>query len=225
MLGTILNLFGNSPFAPLRAHMNKVADCVRLLLDLFSALESKDYPAVEKIAKEISKIEHEADLIKNDIRTHLPKSLFLPIDRSHLLDILTIQDRIADKAEDIAVLMTLKPLEISSLFSAEFKEFLRKNVSAFESVYQIINEMNELLESTFGGIEAEKVRLMIKDVCHQEHEVDLLQRKLLKKLFSAENEMTFTTFHLWQKSFEAVADISNLSENLALKVRLTLELK
>ena len=53
----------------------------------------------------------------------------------------------------------------------------------------------------------------------------VIQRQLLKKLFQAENEMTYTTFHLWQKICEAVAAISNLSENLALRIRLTLELK
>lgn len=225
MLGTLLNIFGRSPFAPLQAHMQRVSDCVHLLPSLFEALENKDDKAVEEIANKISDFEHQADLTKNDIRNHLPKSLFLPIDRSHLLEILSTQDKIADRAEDIAVLLTLKPLEMLPIFSAEFKVFLKQNIEAFDSARAIIKEMHELLESSFGGIEAEKVCAMVDSVSFQEHEVDVTQVTLLKKLLQAEDSMTYTTFFLWQKIFSAVAGISNLSETLALRVRMTLELK
>lgn len=225
MLGTILNLFGRSPFAPLQSHMEKVSGCVHLLLELFRDIEAHDYLAVEEVAVQISELEHQADITKNDIRNHLPKSLFLPIDRGHLLEILSIQDRIADKAEDIAVLATLKQLEILPSFKNEFNDFLQKNITAFESARQIIKELHELLESSFGGIEAEKVRAMIENVAYEEHEVDLVQRQLLKKLFQSDTEMSYTTFHLWQKICEALAAISNLSENLAFRIRMTLDLK
>lgn len=225
MLGTILNLFGRSPFAPLQSHMEKAAACVHLLVDLFEALEKRDYAKMDEISAQIGELEHQADLTKNDIRNHLPKSLYLPIDRAHLLEILSLQDQIADKAEDIAVLATIKPIELLPSFKEEFKEFLRKNIEAFEAAFLILKELHELLESSFGGIEAEKVRTMVDVVCYKEHEVDLVQRELLKKLFRTENEMSFTTFNLWQKISQAVASISNLSENLAMRIRMTLELK
>jgi uncharacterized protein len=225
MLGTILNLFGRSPFAPLQSHMEKVSNCVHLLEELFHNIEERDYQAVEEVSVHISELEHQADITKNDIRNHLPKSLFLPIDRGHLLEILSLQDRIADKAEDIAVLATLKPIELLPSFRTEFHDFLKKNIIAFESARLIIKELHELLESSFGGVEAEKVRAMVENVAYEEHEVDLVQRQLLKKLFQVENEMTYTTFHLWQKICEALAAISNLSENLAFRVRMTLDLK
>lgn len=225
MLGTILNLFGRSPFAPLQSHMEKVSLCVHILTDLFHALESKDYQTVEQLSIKISELEHQADLTKDDIRNHLPKSLFLPIDRGHLLEILRLQDKIADRAEDVGILVTLKPLEILDSFKGEFKEFLQNNLAAFEETRLIIKEMHELLESSFGGVEAEKVRTMIDVVAFREHEADLIQRILLKKFFACENEMSYGTFHLWQKVFEGISSISNLSENLAYRVRMTLELK
>lgn len=225
MLGTILNLFGRSPFAPLQSHMEKVSVCVHALKELFDALEQKDYQAIETISNKIADFEHQADLTRNDILNHMPKSLYLPIDRTHLIDILNTQDRIADKAEDIAVLITLKRIELQPHFQVEFKEFLLKNISTFDSALLIIKEMHELLESSFGGIEAEKVKIMVEEVAFKEHEVDLIQRQLLKKLFQSEDQMSYTTFHLWQKICEATASISNLSEALAFRIRLTLELK
>lgn len=225
MLNTILNLFGRSPFAPLQSHMQKVVGCVHMLPSLFDALQNKDYDSVQKIAEKISELEHLADITKNDIRNHLPKSLFLPIDRGNLLEMLSLQDSIADAVEDVAVLVTLKPLVLPGIFHDDFHGFLQKNIEAFDAAYAIIKEIHELLETSFGGIEAQKVGAMVDDVAFKEHEVDLIQRKLLKGLYQAENEMTYSTFDLWQRIFEALASISNLSENLANRVRMTLELK
>lgn len=222
---TILRLFGRSPFAPLQAHMETVSACVHQLPELFAALEKNDQVALEKVVESISRVEHEADIIKNNIRNHLPKSLYLPIERSGLLEILSLQDQIADKAEDIAVLTILKKTEMFPLFKEEFQLFLTKNIEAFDEVYKIIKELTELVESSFGGIEAEKVRAMVEDVSFKEHEVDVIQRKLLIHLFNAENEMSYTTFYQWQRICENLAAVSNLSETLAYRVRMTLELK
>ncbi len=222
---TIVNLFGRSPFAPLQSHMETVNRCVHLLPNLFVALENRETDILEKIAEEISLHEHEADLTKNDIRNHLPKSLYLPIDRGNLLDILSIQDSIADRAEDVAVLLTLAPIELLSAFRDAFIEFLKANIASYDMVLEIIREMHELLESSFGGNEAEKVKEMVEKVGFKEHEVDLLQRRLLKQFFSSEQQMSHSAFHIWQKIFEAVGSISNLSEVLANRVRMTLELK
>ena len=222
---TILNLFGRSPFAPLESHMEEVTICVYLLIDLFDALENKDYTRLEEVAKKIGEQEHKADLTKNNIRNHLPKSLFLAIDRAQLLEILGLQDSIADKAEDVAVLTTIKPIEILEPFSQDLRLFLTKSIETFNGARKIVKELQELLESSFGGIEAEKVRSMVDDVAFKEHEVDLIQRNLLKSMFAIEEQMSYSTFYLWQKIFQALGSISNLSENLAYRVRMTLELK
>lgn len=222
---TILRLFGRSPFAPLQSHMESVAGCVHKLVELFDAVESGDTNKVEQIANEISEIEHTADLIKNDIRNHLPKSLFLPIDRGNLLEILSLQDRIADKAEDAAILCTLKEIQLLPSFKEDFRVFLTNNIETFDGVFLIIKELTELVESSFGGIEAEKVRSMVDAVAFKEHQTDLIQRKLLKNFFKSEDQVSFSSFYQWQKIFECIASISNLSESLAYRVRMTLELK
>jgi predicted phosphate transport protein (TIGR00153 family) len=205
--------------------MESVAKCVHSLPQLCEALELKDYIRLEQLAEEISKLEHDADLIKNDIRNHLPKGLFLPIDRGNLLDILSLQDSIADQVEDVAVLVTLKPLELLPIFNKEFKLFLQKNIETFDEAQLIIKELHELVESSFGGIEAKKVRAMVDEVAYREHEVDLIQRNLLKSLFKAEEDLTYITFHQWQRLIHSIGSISNLSENLAYRIRMTLELK
>lgn len=221
----ILNLFGRSPFAPLQGHMEKVADCVYELIPLFTALKENNYPLLLKIAERISTLEHAADLTKNDIRNHLPGSLFLSIERGNFLDMLFIQDSIADAVEDTAVLLTLRPLQFHPEFEESFSRFITKNIESFEGARSIIQELHELLESSFGGQEAEKVKVMIEDISFKEHEADLIQRELLQSLYRIEDKISYGVFHQWQKIFECIGTISNQSEKLANCVRQTLDVK
>lgn len=221
----LARLFGRSPFSPLQIHMAKVAVCVHEIVPLFEALEKKDYDLVESIAAKISKLEHEADLTKNDIRNNLPTGLFLPISRANLLEILALQDNIADRAEDAALVLTFRHIEILPEFSDAFHLFLKKNLECFEEVHLIIKEIGQLVESSFGGSEAEKVRGLVDQVAFKEHEADLLQRQLLKKIFSDCDHMKPPIFFLWMKVIQELSSLSDESEKLANRVRMTLEVK
>ena len=67
-INAMSRLFGKSPFVPLQLHLDKVADCVEatgVLLDEISAGTIDD---AGKSARVISKLEHKADLVKNEIR-------------------------------------------------------------------------------------------------------------------------------------------------------------
>lgn len=222
---TLARLFGRSPFAPLQTHMDKVAACVQQISPLFIALTKREYGTVARLAEKISQLEHEADLTKNEIRNHLPPGLFLPISRGSLLEILSIQDHIADRMEDVAVLLTFRELEILPLFAQEFELFLKKSLEAYEIGYKIIKEMGQLLESSFGGQEAEKVHKMVEEIAVKEEECDQIQRLLLKKLFQQCDTMASPLFFLWMKVIEALAALANESEKLANRVRMTLEVK
>lgn len=222
---TILNLFGRSPFEPLKTHMDKVSQCIHDVKRLFASLLAQDFEAVEQIAHHISENEHLADITKNDIRLHLPKTVFLPIDRNQLLEILHIQDELADQAEDIAILTTFKHLTLPEALHAPFQAFLEMNIKTFDVGHRIIRELHELLESSFGGLEAAKVRGMAEEVAFKEHEVDVMQRTLLREFFAHEEQLSQGSFHLWLKLFEKVAGISNLTEKLANCMRRTLEMK
>ncbi len=221
---SIAKLFGRSPFAPLQSHMEKVSDCVLLLDNLFIALKEKNYEKLIEIKKNISKKEHIADLTKNDIRNHLPKSLFLPIDRSSFLDILALQDSFADKAEDIAVIVTLKELKHFEDLDG-FEQFYKKNIESFISAHKVIKEFDILLESSFGGIEAEKVKKMIKDLAFKEHELDIFGYNLLKKLYALTEKLSYSTFYLWNTILKEIGEISNIAEKLGNRIRMILELK
>ena len=98
----ITNMFAGSPVKPLQEHIKKVHEGVKLLEPLFKAVNEKDYDKVAELQKQIHRAETEADDLKHELRIHLPNSLFMPMPRERILDIVTIQDQIANKAKDVA---------------------------------------------------------------------------------------------------------------------------
>ena len=222
---TIAKLFGRSPFSPLQTHMNKVTECVQKVSDFFEALQSGDQNRLESLVKEVSELEHAADLAKNDIRNNLPKGLFLPVDKGNLLEILAVQDRIADKCEDLGDLLVIRKLEVPQQIKQDFRQFLDKNLESFDVAKRIIQQMDELLESSFGGFEAERVTKMVDEAAFKEHEADVMQKTLQKTIFGMEKNLSMGSFLLWLKIIETLGSISDLSENLGNRVRMILDVK
>ena len=223
---SIAKFFTKSPFVLLKTHMEKVQLCVDELPGLFKALSTNDTQVIQKITDRIFKLEHMADLTKNDIRNHLPKSLFLQIDKRIVLNILALQDAFANKAEDIGILTTLRPLGKYNDLKEIFEAFCKMNLEAFDLCKKVMNELDLLLETSFGGPEAAKVKEMTDDLALKEHMVDRMQYKLMKKLYSYdEKDMSFSSFHLWLTLSKEIGAISNIAENLGNQIRVILELK
>jgi predicted phosphate transport protein (TIGR00153 family) len=205
--------------------MEKVSECVDRILPIFQAYTTGQTDAVARLAQEISELEHEADQLKHDIQSQVPRGMFLPVDRDRLLEILAIQDSLADKAENLAVLLTLRQTSIPARMKDPFQAFLAKNLEAFEGVHRIIKELDELMSSGFGGVEAEKVRLMVMDVAKLEYEADLIQHDLLRQLFANEDDLSVADFFLLDKILKQISEFSNLSERLAHRVQRAMDLK
>jgi len=220
---TIASLFRGSPFLPLQSHMARVAECVHKMSDLYEAHREGDQNKVEALAEEISNLEHLADLEKNEIRNNLPKGIFLAVNRADLLDILSLQDTIADKAEDIAFLLTLKKMDPIEEIDEDLRAFIGKNIETVDYAHNVLKQMDELLETSFGGKEADLVVQMVERVAFLEHEADKLQATFLKKMFRMEKEMPYTSFYLWMTILKTTAALSNTAEKLANKVRMLLE--
>lgn len=222
---TIAKLFGKSPFAPLQTHMDKVASCIGELPTLFQALIAQDMSSIEQIGEKISQLEHEADLTKHDIRTHLPRSLFLPVDHGDLLEILSLQDSLADQAEKIAHHAAMRKLILLPNMQEDFASLCSKVIEAFWLSRKVIKELEELLESSFGGIEAQKVKGMVEQIAFCEYETALLQNQLTKRLYQEGDAIPYPAFHLALSLIEEISHLARISEELGNRVRMLLELK
>ena len=98
-VNSILGVFAKSPIKPLQEHIDTVHACASLLVPFFHATTKGDWDEALKLRKRISMSEREADVQKRDIRLNLPGGLFMPVERTDLLELLTQQDKIANKAK------------------------------------------------------------------------------------------------------------------------------
>ena len=220
---SIIRVFGRSPFIPLQMHMEKVAECVDEIPNIIDAYRHKKKDKVKSISQKISRLEHAADLIKHDIRNNLPRGIFMPVDRANLLRILSVQDSIANRAENIAVLLTFKQASTFDGFDTVFDDLVTESLEAFSLTRSIISHFDELLETGFGGVHAQTVQELIDKVAHKEYETDVVQRELLRDMLAHEQTISYGDFFLWTSIIRQVARLADRCEELATAVRMTLE--
>ena len=224
-MSTIGKLFGRSPFHLVQRHMNQVSKCIDRMNDALDAFSAGAFDQLGPLAKEVSKLEHQADQIKDDVRNHLFRRFFMPVDRSQVLEVLSLQDQIADTAEDICVLLTMKQILIHAEFADGFRKFRDLNFKTFQLAVSIIDQLDELVETGFGGAEADKIRTIAHDVAFHEHQVDVVQQELLHKIYAMDDRMSMGEFYLWMQITRTLSVVSNTSENLADRILMTLSLK
>ncbi|MFB6262484.1 MAG: TIGR00153 family protein [Bradymonadaceae bacterium] len=220
MVRSIFGLFAESPFVPLQELAEKVQECAEHVPELFDALFDGDYTKVRATAEEISHLEHEADVAKDKIRDRLPKTIFLPVDRRDLLEIISLLDAVADYSEDVGQLLTLRELEAHEEMEAPVRKLLRRVVKVVDQSSEVVGELDVLVEVGFSGPEAERVRDMIDELNRLEHEADKVQDELARTLFSLEDELRPGSLFLWNKIINKVGDIANRSEKVGNRLRL-----
>lgn len=224
-MSTIGKLFGRSPFSQIQLHMEQVTKCIDKMAEALEAAKTGQSESLDQLSYEVSKLEHQADQIKDDIRERLLKRFFMPIDRSEVLEILSLQDSLADTAEDVCKVLTLKRLPFPDDLEDDFDRFVALNIEACRICGTIINQMDELIESGFGGVEAERIRGLAKETAFAEHQADLVQMELLKKIYAHDADFSPGEFHLWMRVTRVLSRLANDSENLANRILKTLSLK
>lgn len=86
----ISKIFGASPVGPIQKHMDTCYRCAKELIAFFGHVVGEDWDRVEASRKTIVELENEADDLKRELRAHLPKSLFMPVPREDLLELLLV---------------------------------------------------------------------------------------------------------------------------------------
>ena len=216
----LARLFGRSPFRPVQEHMEVVQQCVETVVPLFEALRDHDREALLRHKQQIFDLENRADELKNELRSHLPKSLFMPVDRRDLLDLLHAQDSIADACQDIAGLLVVRWMRIPESFEEGLFPFIHSNLEATRQCRKVISELDELLEMGFRGRRVDRVLEMIEDLGRIETESDRHEMRLTEKLFQHEEEMKPISVMFWYELIRLIADIADYAEDVGDRLRL-----
>jgi predicted phosphate transport protein (TIGR00153 family) len=221
-VNSILGVFAKSPLKPLEQHIDKVNECAVLLVSFFDATVAGDWDEAVKIRKNISILENEADTLKREIRLTLPGGLFMPVERTDLLELLTQQDKIANKAKDISGRIIGRQLVFPPSVQEPFNAYLKRCLDAVLLAKKAINELDDLLETGFRGREVELVARMISELDSIEEDSDDLQIQVRRQLYSVEAELNPVDVMFLYKIIEWTGDLADIAERVGSRLELML---
>lgn len=222
MANFLANVFGASPVKPLQQHMEKVCDCVSELTPFFKATFEKDWDEVQKIRSNISTLEREADELKKEIRLQLPKGIMLPVSRRDLLEVLTMQDKIANKAKDISGIILGRKMKFPEVVMENYAAFVKRCIDATLQAQTAINELDELVQTGFRGKEVELVESMILKLDKIEQDTDSLQVDIRFALFEIEKELPPVDVMFLYKVIDGTGEVADLAQRVGSRLQLML---
>lgn len=212
-MSLIGELFGQSPFKALIEHTKKVHECVQLVRPLLEACINADYDGIHRLQDQVTKLEYEADVIKHEIREHLPRRFFLPVPREDLERFLHDQDNIADHCQDFAVILMLRQTKIHPDLVEEFRALREQVLKTTDILLAGAQDLDALASSSFGGAEAKQVLERIKCLGEEEWKADRLQRKLSRHIYVLEKDLDPVTIMFYEKIIYKMSRIANAAEN------------
>ncbi|MEZ7206533.1 MULTISPECIES: TIGR00153 family protein [unclassified Pseudoalteromonas] len=217
-----LGVFAKSPIKPIEEHIKIVHQASAALIPFFNHVFKGEWTEADAIRIEIRNLEREADELKREVRLHLPRGLFMPVERTDLLELITHQDKIANKAKDIAGRVIGREMVIPESIQKDFLAYVTRCVDATKQASEAINEFDELLETGFRGREVTLVEKMLVELDAIEQDTDDMQIKIRRELRAVEGELNPIDAMFLYKIIEWVGGLADIAERVGSRLELML---
>ncbi len=218
--GYITRIFGASPVRPLQKHFDKAAKCAHKLPKFVKATFKEDWKKAAAAREKIILLEHAADDLKRELRLNLPKSLFMPVSRSDVLEMLSRQDRVANKAKDISGLMIGRRMVFPEPMQPAYLEFLVRNLDAVTQARHSVHELDQLFESGFRGAEVDVVMSMTDELGDIEDQSDQMQIELRATLFEIEKDLPPIDVMFLYKIIDWTGELGDIAQRVGSRLHM-----
>ncbi|NIV17922.1 MAG: TIGR00153 family protein [Woeseiaceae bacterium] len=222
MTNVMANIFGTSPVMPVEKHSDIVYRCSKRLHAFFAAAVEGDWDKAADVRADIEAMEQQADDLKKEIRLHLPKSLFMPVPREDILQLLLVQDRIANRARDVSGLVLGRKMEIPAQIAEEFLEFVDRNIDAAKQARKSVRELDELFTAGFKGAEVDLVSALIEELDRIETDTDDRGAALRRSVFKIEDTLNPIDAVFLYQAIELIGEIADMAERVGRRLELLL---
>ncbi len=222
MANVLANIFGSSPVQPLEKHMDIAYRCAKKLRPFFDAVIARDYERMAEVRAQIETLEHEADDLKKQIRLNMPKSLFMPVPREDLLELLLVQDKIANRTRDVSGVIMGRKMEIPEQIAEAFVEFVDSNIDAVKQARKSVRELDELFTAGFKGAEVELVNELIEELDALETHTDNQQTRIRSALFEIEKTLNPIDAIFLYEVIQLTGEIADMAERVGRRLELLL---
>jgi hypothetical protein len=131
-----------------------------------------------------------------------------------LLDVLLIQDSIANITKDLAGLMMTRRMVFPKEFAGDFINLTGLCIKTSAAALVAINELDELLETAFSSRERKIVDQMIRKINELEHDTDIAQNEIREKLFALESNLPPVDVMFYYRAIEWLGETADAAQKV-----------
>ena len=143
----ISEVISNSPLALLERHAGVCVDCVERLPLYFEEAQAGRWGRAGEVREDICRLEGLADELKQDVRSNLPRGLWMSVSRADLLELVRVQDKMANGAKEVSGISSGRQLAFPASLTSDVIAFLDVVIDVSRTVVKIIGATRELSRS------------------------------------------------------------------------------
>jgi predicted phosphate transport protein (TIGR00153 family) len=205
----------NSPLAIMERHAEACLDCVNRLEPYFEAVQADQWGRAEQLQQEIARLEALADDIKMDVRKNLPRGLWMSVSRPDLLELVRVQDKMANETKDIAGLILGRQLMFPKKLEKSLFKFVATVTDASAKAVEVVAATRELSRSAFSSRQVAAISTKCLLVEKIERRSDDLQSKLRAKLRIYEEDLSPIDAIFLYQLLSSIGEIADHAEKVS----------
>lgn len=213
-------LFHKKPFKPMKMHMKLATACVALMPAAIDAFLRADTEELKNIRQTINQLEGDADKLLMELQLRLPKALFMEIRGDDLLDVLELQEAIADRTQDIINLMLDLPMDVPSEIHEPVRQLIARCVAATNVAEKIVKSFVDLAETRFKGPDVKRIQRLIQETVTIETDADSFGIDITHTILANRNSMDPVSTMFLYELIQWIDDLADYAEKLAIRTRL-----
>lgn len=207
-----------NPIHEIIQHARVVENASDYLPELFKKfLNGED---VTELVNIVDKLEDEADDIKNNIRKNLKKGYMYRFERVDLLSFIEIQDKIADKIEDVAKMMTLNTVDLEDNAKNKIFSIVDEVENMLDLFKGSVKYLDKIIDSDFSKDTIEHEENDITEMKWFEKDIDNKIFDFGKWIYEQKDTMNPIDLLFLRKLVLTLSDIADLSQNVTDRIHI-----
>ena len=211
----LTDVIGNSPLSTLERHVRVCADCVNLLTEYFEAAQAGEWNRASDLRDKIAKLESIADDLKLEVRSNLPRGLWMSVSRADLLELVRMQDKMANDTKDVAGLSLGRELAFPAKLEKSLFKYLAAITDCVNQAVEVIVALRELSRSAFGSRQVDAIAKMVTMVEKVERKSDDQQQALRAKLRKYEANLSPIDAVFLYQLLSQIGEIADSAEKVS----------
>ncbi len=177
-----------SPMNGLIEHYMKIDECIGIIKEALECYVSGAEVCREfdELSKEIDEVESHADKIKRNIRNHLPRRLFMPVDKTLFLNYTRGQDNILDSAQEALHWLGMRRMTVPLNYQKPIIDFLDQVSSTAKLLQPALRSTVQIVHGE--SLDREGCKEKFRKIRLQRDNVDRDKKDLISQIYNSELE-------------------------------------